>query len=281
MGLTREQAGERLGVSVYTIKSYEIGQRQVPTPTRRLMARLEGERGEASAGRQSACVVAGGGSLASGHPGLNLVASPPGDIARLASAILGAHDIPARLHLTQTQDPSSKTCSDRDLVALAESLVLDPDLSTLVWGAWTAGEAGGREDYPEAQVIEQTLGRRPTSQRLLRVGTLMAQPGQSLTTEDLLAEARRLALACHAEAVVVHDGVRAALWCPASAEERVDSDLELILASGLAMTLGLEDGSSNDPRPAPRNVTVASEYPQEQVPLSPYLSDSKLVKLAR
>ena len=243
MGFTREQAAELLGVSVYTIKSYEIGQRQVPTPTRRLMARLEGESGEASAGQPAACVVAGGGSLGSGRAGVDLVARPSEDIARLASAILAAHDLAARTHLTREQDPSSRTVSDLDLVKLAENLVQDPDLTTLVWGAWTAGEASGRIDHAEAVAIEEILSRRPGNQRLLRVGTLVAQPGTALNTEDLLAEAQRLSKACHAEAVVVHDGVRGLLWCHAHAESRVDSDLELMLASGLAIALDLEEGS--------------------------------------
>lgn len=260
LGFTREQAAELLGVSVYTIKSYEIGQRQVPTPTRRLMARLEGEQGEASAGQPAACVVAGGGSLNSGKVGVDLVARPSEDIPRLSNAILAAHDVTARTHLTKEQDPGSRTVSDLDLVKLAENLVQDPDLTTLVWGAWTAGEASGRPDYAEAAAIEETLSRRPGNLRLLRVGTLLAQPGTSLGTEDLLQEAKRLWRACHAEAVVVHDGVRALLWCHELADTRVDSDLELILASGLAIALDLEDQpvSTSEPsaKKTPKSDTI-------------------------
>lgn len=249
LGFTREQAAELLGVSVYTIKSYEIGQRQVPTPTRRLMARLEGESGEASAGQPAACVVAGGGSLSSGRVGVDLVARPSEEIPRLCNAILAAHDVTARTHLTREQDPGSRTVTDMDLVKLAENLVQDPDLTTLVWGVWTAGQASGRTDYAEAAAIEETLSRRPSNLRLLRVGTLLAQPGMSLSTEDLLCEAKRLWQACHAEAVVVHDGVRALLWCQALADTRIDSDLELILASGLAIALDLDDQPISTPEP--------------------------------
>lgn len=241
MGLTREQAAERLGLSVYTIKSYEIGQRQVPIPTRRLMARLEGEQGEASAGQPGACVIGGGGSLGSGRRGLDLVARPSGDIARLSAAILNAHDIPARVILTSEQDPASNTTTDQDLAALADSLVQDPDIFTIIWGAWTAGEASGDNHAAEAVAINQSLARRPSSQRLIRISTLLAQPGCSISRETLMNEAKRVAGECKADVAIVHDGVRAALWCGSRNEGRLDTDLELVLATGVAMALELED----------------------------------------
>ena len=250
LGFTRQQAADLLGVSVYTIKSYEIGQRQVPTPTRRLMARLEGESGEASAGQPAACVVAGGGSLASARTGLDMVARPHEDIAKLCNAILSAHEVTARTHLTKEQDPASHTITDQDLVKLAENLTQDMDLNVLVWGAWTAGEAAGHDDYAQARAIDEILHRRPGFMRLLRVGSLRPQAGTPLNTEDLLKEAKRLWEACHAEAVVVHDGTRAVLWCNTTAESRSDSDLELILAAGLAITLELEDEAQNKPEQA-------------------------------
>lgn len=253
MGLTREQAADCLGVSVYTIKSYEIGQRQVPIPTRRLMARLEGERGEASAGQPGACVIGGGGSVGSGRRGLDLVARPSPEIPKLSNAILAAHDIPARLILTSEQDPSSNTTTDEDLAGLAESLVQDPDIFTIIWGAWTAGEASGDAHAAEAQAIDQTLSRRPASQCLVRVGTLLAQPGFTISSDTLLAEARRISEACRAEVAIVHDGVRAALWSEKVAQSRLDTDLELVLATGVAMALGLDEYEDHPitPTPAP------------------------------
>ena len=241
MGLTREQAAERLGVSVYTIKSYEIGQRQVPIPTRRLMARLEGEQGESSAGQPGACVIGGGGSIGSGRRGLDLVARPSPDIPKLSNAILAAHDIQSRLILTSEQDPASKTSTDQDLAALAESLVKDPDIFTIIWGAWTAGEASGDTHAAEAQAIDQTLSRRPSNQCLVRVSTLLAQPGFTISADTLLAEAKRISQTCRAEVAIVHDGVRAALWSNEMSESRIDTDLELIIATGVAMALSLDE----------------------------------------
>lgn len=247
MGLTREQAAERLGLSVYTIKSYEIGQRQVPIPTRRLMARLEGEQGEASAGQPGACVIGGGGSTGSGKRGVDLVARPSADIPKLASAILSAHDIPARVVLTSEQDPSSNTRTDQDLVNLAQNLVQDPDIFTIIWGAWTAGEAMGNAQATEAVAIDQALQHRPLNQCLIRISTLLSGSNQPLGNEELLAEARRVSKACRADISIVHDGQRATLWCESRAESRTDTDLELILATGVAIALELDDVSRVEP----------------------------------
>lgn len=134
MGLSRKQAGEKLGVSPHTIKSYELLQRELPAPLERLMRKMEREKnGPLGSIPGSSIRIFGGGTLLPVKQDLALTAISYGNTSKAILALCQAHDKKAELQLTWFADPTSSIHTLSDVEGVARGYIADPQTKIVFW----------------------------------------------------------------------------------------------------------------------------------------------------
>lgn len=134
MGFSRQQAADLLGVSPYTIKSYEIGQRTIPSPMVQLMEKVEREKtGHLGSTPGAPIRIVGGGTVSHVRNHLALCAPAYGSTAKSLLALCLAHDKQAELTLTRMADPSSPYETSQDLARWIEKTVRDESAKIVFW----------------------------------------------------------------------------------------------------------------------------------------------------
>ena len=120
LGWSRKTAAEKLGISVHTVKSYELCRRDLPTPVCKLMMRLEEEE-RITENSSTETVVIGGGFMApsSDAPlGPSLVYPCFGQTARTLLSLYQAHEKPAAFVGSKmaTNDSPHETVHDLQVI---------------------------------------------------------------------------------------------------------------------------------------------------------------------
>ena len=134
MGMSRQQAADALGVSVHTIKSYELEKRSVPTPTVQLMGKMEQEKnGDLGVVPGAPIRIVGGGTISHVRNGLALCAPAYGTTAKALLALCQAHDKTADLTLTRMADPTSTIETSVDLEHWVRSTAADSNAKIIFW----------------------------------------------------------------------------------------------------------------------------------------------------
>lgn len=136
MEWTRAETAVKLGVSVHTVKSYELDRRPVPSPIKFLMGELEKDMIESG---ESVCrspiKIVGGGAISMISPKLAMCSPAYGSTAKSILSMTRAMAYNAELVLTKMADSSSLYETVADLEKLAASWVSDRSCKLVFWSA--------------------------------------------------------------------------------------------------------------------------------------------------
>ena len=134
MGYTRDEASRTLKTSPNTIKSYELGQRNVPEKVFKLMDMLEAEHTPSVRSTRHAPIrIVGGGTVSHVRNHLALCAPAYGSSAKSLLKMCVSQGQEAELILTRMADPSSRYETNEDLAVLADLIVADPQARIVFW----------------------------------------------------------------------------------------------------------------------------------------------------
>lgn len=133
LGWSRKTAAEHLGVSVHTIKSYELLRRELPNPVRQLMMRMEEEFSGKVAVQSDTAIIGGGFLSPSGNDMKGVYSFIPsyGETARKVAGIYHAYDKPVFLSLSKMADYHSQHETSEDLKCILEDFCNDENITTM------------------------------------------------------------------------------------------------------------------------------------------------------
>lgn len=152
MGMSRQQAADKLGVSVHTIKSYELNKRSVPAPMAQLMDKMELEKnGDLGVVPGAPIRIVGGGTISHVRNRLALCAPAYGSTAKALLALCQAHDKSADLTLTRMADPLSTIETSADLEMWARRTVSDLNAKIIFWNPAVVDFEGAVGDIPSGE----------------------------------------------------------------------------------------------------------------------------------
>jgi transcriptional regulator with XRE-family HTH domain len=165
MGWSREQAAQRLMLSVPTVKAYELGQRTI---TARVLAQTQQlERAQASALPPSVpgapIRIVGGGTSVDVRTHLALSCKVYGTTAKALATLCASQGHPSELILTRMADPASPYETNADLAVLANDLVADPAARIVFWNPAVCdfeGQVGDVPSGPKAPRLKSRDGEQ-------------------------------------------------------------------------------------------------------------------------
>lgn len=241
MDWSRAAAAAELGVSVHTVKSYELGRRLVPDPIAKLMAGLERRKlDDVESVSRSPIRIVGGGALAPISPNIALCAPAYGQTARALLSIVKAHDRPAEMILTRMADPTSPHETVADLQALAETWAADRRCRVVFWSASTPA-AWMTADHP--LMMAPDAGRRIVSAFATRpdVTLVLFSPTRGASRDEQINAAMDLMAATSCALVLANDSATRTnlVLDEAGACLHESFDRDTALASLVAHAIGL------------------------------------------
>ena len=116
LGWSRKTAADKLGVSVHTIKSYELCRRELPVPVRKLMTRLEEEMGVAENSSEDTVIIGGGFiSDTKNDDGFSYVYPCFGQTSKALLSLYQAYEKSVTVIYSKMANPESKYETSQDL----------------------------------------------------------------------------------------------------------------------------------------------------------------------
>ena len=162
MGFTRDEASRTLKTSPNTIKSYELGQRNVPEKVFKLMDMLEAEHTPSVRSTSHAAIrIVGGGTVSHVRNHFALCAPAYGSTAKSLLKMCVSQGQEAELILTRMADPASRYETNEDLAVLADEIVADPKAKIVFWNPALCdfdGHIGGVKSGPKATRLKTKEG---------------------------------------------------------------------------------------------------------------------------
>lgn len=165
MGWSREEAAQRLVLSVNTIKAYELGQRPVTSRVQQQTQQLEREQASAvPASVPGAPIrIVGGGTSVDVRTHLALSCKVYGTTAKALATLCAQQGRPSELILTRMADPASPYETNADLAVLADDLVADPTAKIVFWNPAICdfeGQVGDVPSGPKAPRLQSRAGEQ-------------------------------------------------------------------------------------------------------------------------
>ena len=162
LNFSREEAARQLSLEVVTVKSYELGQRQVSKTVAALMKRIESDHVQSVRSTEGAAIrIIGGGTVSHVRNHLALCAPAYGTTAKRLLGLCVAQGHTAELTLTRMADATSAHETNGDLAQLADAIVADPKARVVFWNPAICdydGDVGEVTSGPKAQRLKTAEG---------------------------------------------------------------------------------------------------------------------------